>query len=294
MSSPFFFFFIPTYNRARFIGKTIQSVLAQQFQDFEIIVVDDGSTDNTRNEVAKIKNSNLFYHRKENGERGAARNYGAKKARGQYVTFLDSDDLVYNHHLATAKRFCDDHSPVIFHLNYDIKDEKGKLIRPAVSLQNINSEILTGNVLSCNGVFIKTEIFLDNQFVEDIALASLEDWELWIRMSSRYSFLNSNVVTSTVVQHDARSVLDGNTQRIKTKAEKFCHYVLTDEKNKIVYGNKLNQAKASALTYAALHLVMANEKNAIVFKYLCRGIKENPREILRKRFFAILKKIILG
>ena len=92
---PLFSVIIPTFNRADFIGKTVESVLRQTFTDFEIIVIDDGSTDNTAEIIAPIIDERLTYHFKQHEERAAARNAGTKLARGEYVTFLDSDDLLY-------------------------------------------------------------------------------------------------------------------------------------------------------------------------------------------------------
>ena len=118
--TPFFSIVIPTYNRAHLIRKTIESVLAQEDQDFEIIVVDDGSEDNTGEVVRAIGDDRVIYHKKNNAERGAARNYGAIRARGRYVTFLDSDDLLYANHLAAARRLINErHEPEILHLGFE-------------------------------------------------------------------------------------------------------------------------------------------------------------------------------
>lgn len=83
---------IPTYNRARFVGEAIDSVLAQTYKDYEIIVVDDGSTDNTQ-EVLKHYGHKIRYFRQENKGISAARNLALEKARGEYIAFLDDDDL---------------------------------------------------------------------------------------------------------------------------------------------------------------------------------------------------------
>jgi glycosyltransferase involved in cell wall biosynthesis len=86
---------IPTYNRANLLPRAIKSVLNQTFQDFELIVVDDGSTDNTRKVVEEFQkgDSRVKYFYKENGGPGSARNFGLKNAKGNFVIFLDSDDM---------------------------------------------------------------------------------------------------------------------------------------------------------------------------------------------------------
>src|SRR3546814_65596 len=88
----FFSVVIPTYNRKKFIGTTLKSILAQQCTDYEIIVVDDGSTDGTRESLASYGSSVRILEQPNYGP-GAARNLGLGEARGDYVAFLDSDDI---------------------------------------------------------------------------------------------------------------------------------------------------------------------------------------------------------
>jgi glycosyltransferase involved in cell wall biosynthesis len=89
---PFLSVIIPTFNRVGSIQRAVGSVLDQQGADFELIVVDDGSTDNTGDVVTRIKDDRLIYLRQENSGRCSARNFGARSSRGVAVTFLDSDD----------------------------------------------------------------------------------------------------------------------------------------------------------------------------------------------------------
>lgn len=89
---PFFTIIIPTYNRAHVIDQTIQSVLDQTYTDWELIVVDDGSTDDTAIQMAKYNDPRILYYQKQHAERSAARNYGMAQASGSYICFLDSDD----------------------------------------------------------------------------------------------------------------------------------------------------------------------------------------------------------
>ncbi len=84
---------IPTYNRAHLVGRAIQSVLNQTYHDFEIIIVDDGSIDNTEDVVKSLNDPSIRYTRHDQNRGGsAARNTGIKMARGEYVAFQDSDD----------------------------------------------------------------------------------------------------------------------------------------------------------------------------------------------------------
>ncbi|KXK29234.1 MAG: family 2 glycosyl transferase [Bacteroidetes bacterium OLB12] len=221
MRSPFFSVIIPTYNRAGFIFKTIQSVLSQQFEDFEIIIVDDGSTDNTQEIVQAIHDARVSYFRKENAERAAARNFGVDKSKGAYINFLDSDDLLLPNHLSGAYEFIQANNPDVFHLGYVIEEASSGKVKLPKQVTNINEQILRGNLLSCNGVFIRTQAARQNRFNETRALSSLEDWELWIRLAARFSFMHSNQITSRVINHDSRSVMSADREKIKMKAAIF-------------------------------------------------------------------------
>src|SRR5678815_5542350 len=99
----FFSVIIPVYNRSHLLGETIDTVLSQSHPDFEIIIVDDGSIENIK-EVLSQKYSNepkIKYFRKQNEERGAARNFGIKHAEGDFAVFFDSDDFMKPHYLET-------------------------------------------------------------------------------------------------------------------------------------------------------------------------------------------------
>lgn len=84
---------VPAYNRADFVGETLDSILAQTYTDYEVIVVDDGSTDDTPTVLAKYRGKNVRVIRQENQGEGAARNTGIFAAQGEYIAFVDSDDL---------------------------------------------------------------------------------------------------------------------------------------------------------------------------------------------------------
>jgi len=102
--TPFFSVVIPVYNRATQLGHALRSVLAGSEQDFEIVVVDDGSTDNPSRIIEELADPRILLLRQENGGGGAARNTGIDKARGRYIAFLDSDDVFLPHHLSAMRK----------------------------------------------------------------------------------------------------------------------------------------------------------------------------------------------
>ncbi len=94
-SAPLVTVVIPAYNREKFLPETIESVRTQTFQDWELIIVDDGSTDDTATIVSQLSKTDhrIRYIWQQNSERAVARNRGIKESRGAYIAFLDSDDL---------------------------------------------------------------------------------------------------------------------------------------------------------------------------------------------------------
>lgn len=103
IEEPVFSIIIPLYNRAERIKETIDSCISQSFENFEIIIIDDGSTDNPEHEINLIEDSRIFYYKFKNQGGAVARNRGIDIAKGKYIAFLDSDDKFYNNKLSVIK-----------------------------------------------------------------------------------------------------------------------------------------------------------------------------------------------
>ena len=91
---------IPTYNRSKLVKEAIESVIGQDYTNFEILIIDDGSIDDTRSVIEQIPDRRVKYFYKDNGGQRSAQNFGITKAQGDFVAFLDSDDLCPKNHLA--------------------------------------------------------------------------------------------------------------------------------------------------------------------------------------------------
>ena len=105
---PFFSIIIPTYNREEYISTAIQSIKNQSFKNWELIIIDDGSTDNTQGIVQEyLSDSRVRYFYQKNQERSASRNNGIKHSNGNWICFLDSDDYYHETHLQRFKDLID-------------------------------------------------------------------------------------------------------------------------------------------------------------------------------------------
>ncbi|HEY5339290.1 MAG TPA: glycosyltransferase family 2 protein [Rhizomicrobium sp.] len=113
IEAPLFSVIIPVYNRARVLARAVQSVQAQSCQDFEIVIIDDGSNDNPRAVIAAIDDPRIRIIRQDNRGGGAARNHGFDAARGRFVALLDSDDRFLPQHLENMRHLLEHNSGVV-------------------------------------------------------------------------------------------------------------------------------------------------------------------------------------
>lgn len=294
MKDPFFSIIIPTYNRAGLIGKTIESVLSQSYNNFEVIIVDDGGNDDSEEVVKAINDERLSYYWKENEERAAARNFGAKIARGLYINFLDSDDLLYNDHLEAAREMIAKHlQPEWFHLGYELQDADGNKLKPVDALPaQSNNRLIEGNCLSCDGVFIRRDIVAQYPFNVDRDLSATEDYELWLRLASRFPLYCDNRITSAIVNHDQRSVVNTDLAKLEKRIQLLEKYLAQDGKFSEYYAGDISNFKANNRVYVALHLALAKER-AIALKYLIKALFVSPKVLKNRAFFGTIKRIFI-
>jgi len=206
---------IPTFNRAHLVGSAIQSVLGQTYQDFEIIVVDDGSTDNTREVVRAFTDPRVIYVPRPNGDLSAARNTGIRASRGEYIAFLDDDDLYLPNKLAVQVRFMDQNPEVGWTSGgYRMTDMQGKPLReyrPWLNSPSLDVRAwLLGYPLTCpTAVMIRRE-WLGRVGGFDEQNPQTGDTDLWLRLA--YAGCHMAWVESVVCcyrMHEANMMRDG-------------------------------------------------------------------------------------
>ncbi|MGZ8842134.1 MAG: glycosyltransferase [Pyrinomonadaceae bacterium] len=188
--SPLVSVITPIYNYARFIEQTIQSVLNQTLRSFEIIVVDDGSTDNTREIVARF-GSQVRYVWQHNSGQGAARNRGIKEARGKFIALLDADDYWMADKLEKQiKVFQNDPDlGLVYSLFYYFESESGAIVGYKPIAECFRGHVLREMFQSCligsPTPLIRREVFDSvGLFRED--LKGVEDYEMWLRISAQF------------------------------------------------------------------------------------------------------------
>ena len=299
MGGVLFSIVVPSYNRAHLIERTLASLLAQTESSFEIIVVDDGSTDATGAVVATITDPRVSYHWKANGERGAARNYGAARSRGAYINYFDSDDLAHPNHLAEARLLIARRDrPPAFHLRCDTRTVDGRVIVRSRAANRATGQIapeilLQGNALHTCGVFLRRDVALAYPFEEDHASPG-EDWVLWLRLIARFPMFENDEVTSTLIQHEGRSVRATTLEQLEDRTWRIRAFLARDDAFIRRFGvSGLDTVEAHMHTYTALHSAMAGYGLAPVLRHLSAAVRRDPRELFRRRTLAALKHVWL-
>ena len=197
--SPFFSVVIPTYNCAGLLERALLSVLKQTDQDFEIIVVDNSSTDDTRQVLEAIDDTRLSVLTVNNhGVIAYSRNIGISRARGKWIAFLDSDDVWLPEKLEKVRSKISEYPDAILicHDERQVVDGKiRKILHHAPSISNIYQSLLFyGNCLSTSAVTLKKDIALQTGgFSERKDFIAVEDYEYWIRLANkgRLYFINT-------------------------------------------------------------------------------------------------------
>ncbi|MDX1718750.1 MAG: glycosyltransferase [Salegentibacter mishustinae] len=208
MQAPLFSIIIPTYNRAHLIPETLKSVLAQTYQKWECIVVDDGSTDNTRDIVAAMGDPRIRYFWKKNAERSAARNYGVNKAGGSYICFLDSDDLYYPNHLTSlySKINKENFPKAVFNTGMWEQSDRGRVARAVYSPNEYSHPVhfVWEKFMLPTSVCVHRELLKVHKFPEKFNV--WEDTHLWLRLLSQNKFFQIEEISAQWNIHPEGSV----------------------------------------------------------------------------------------
>ena len=179
---------IPTYNRAAWICDAVDSVLAQDFRPFEIIVVDDGSTDDTA-ERLKGYGSRIITLAQPNRGVSAARNAGIHGSRGEFIAFLDSDDLWEKKKLSSQMVFFRNNPDALICQTGEIWIRNGKRVNPMNKHKKLSGMIFEPSLRLClvspSAVMIKRTL-LDQVGLFDETLPACEDYDLWLRIALRH------------------------------------------------------------------------------------------------------------
>lgn len=175
---------MPCFNSEEYIGTSVDSVISQTFTDWELLIVDDGSTDRSVKLCRELSMSDarikVLNHGQGNAGAAVARNYAIEKARGRFIAFLDADDIWLPHKLETQVNWMSDNGLPFTFTAYDKVDESGKFIdHIGVPEQVTYSDLLKCNIIGCLTVIYDTQV-LGKVYMP--LIRKRQDWGLWLRI----------------------------------------------------------------------------------------------------------------
>lgn len=231
--SPLISVVIPSFNSEKYIEDTINSVLNQSYRIFEIIVVDDESTDNTFTYVQKLAADDeriKFYRIQHSGRPSVPRNYGVKKSSGSLIAFLDSDDLWTKEKLRYQLEYLINHPEIsfVYSMSYSFgevnlfSDRYELLPLPFRAARNKRELIYIGNTITLSSVLIRRESFEKAGGFDENPEQKLEDYDLWLRLSEseRFHLISRIHVYYRIHNPQFSSDWDTREERLKYLEEK--------------------------------------------------------------------------
>lgn len=208
MKLPLISVIIPTYNRAKLLKRSIVSVLNQTYKNIEVIVVDDGSTDDTKEMIRKLNDKRIIYVFQNNSGACAARNNGIEHSNGEYISFQDSDDYWYPDKLISQyNNMCLHQSDIdicymqLHHLNSNEEKIPNK----------IYNNIFYGNYISTQMILAKKDVFKHIRF--DKNLPRFQDWDIAIQFLIIYRYRLSITKKSLVLQYESANSISSNSSK---------------------------------------------------------------------------------
>lgn len=295
MSNILFSVVIPTYNRANLIMETLDSVFKQTYPYYEVLVIDNCSTDNTEEVLRPLiqQQKILFIKNKNNNERSYSRNVGLRNANGDYLTLLDSDDFLLPDCLKDASEYIKDNPDVkVFHnfsvLVNDSHELVYKLRYP--SIKNQYKALCRGNFMSAIGGFMAKEIYQQFLFNEDPKMTGSEDYEFWFWVFASYRVGRIHKINSEIREHPARSVNIDAYDHLNYQRNKMIEVIKAD--------NLLNKkfGKYAGTLAAAFYLqdLIVNRRTYTIrqkFDILIKSINSDLSVIFTKRFISVALNI---
>jgi glycosyltransferase involved in cell wall biosynthesis len=287
-NAPFFSVIIPTFNREHSIIEAIDSVITQTFEDFEVIIIDDGSTDATSNLVTQLaeKEGRLIYVFQENQERSASRNNGIAFAKGEYICFLDSDDLFLPFHLEQLKKaILVNKSPkAMIVVNPVYPKGAGFEKVPAFVPDTADPmELVIKTAICSQQTCIHHEILAKHKFNVNLRIG--EDQELWTRIIGDYPLIRTEQFSVVIRDFGDRTIdstnVDSYLENIRLKKLLFSN----DQNHRIKPEWRRFVLSAS---YFKLAMVYLNRKEKSKFYFnILQSFLISPSHYWKDKMWAI-------
>ena len=286
---PFFSVIIPLFNKEKFIEATLKSVLNQTFIDFEILIIDDGSTDNSATLIKGFDDTRIRYFYKENAGVSSARNYGIEKSQSNYISFIDADDYWYPDFLEEMIKIIQNY-PQQNVFSAAIEIETSKKVFPATySIVKTNDHEIVNYFTASNKetvICTSCAVFHKNIFEKigtfDTEVKSGQDTDMWIRIGINYPVVFSWKIL-------ARYIYDGNSlSKNKNYLNKKINFSKFEEQEKTNSSLKIF-LDLNRFSLAIKSKLIADEEN---FNSYYKAI-DLKNLTIKKRILLLLPSVIL-
>lgn len=276
---------MPVYNCALYVGEAIDSILNQTFTDFEFLIIDDASTDETVSIINTYTDHriNLIEKPKNTGYTNSL-NYGLSIARGEYIARMDGDDISLPERFAKQVAFMDLHSKVVVcGTTYSIIDSK-VIKHVPISHEDIKVQLLQKNSFGHPTVMLRKTVLDDNSIIYDTTKEPAEDYDLWVRLLAYGEFYNLSEVLLKYRVHDTQVSVNrakqkfDNYYKIKKQILKLLEAPLTKDENnvleRIIFRDAISYKEFEVFKSIKQKLLEANEEGVFKVSGFHRYIKE--------------------
>ncbi len=277
MNEPFVSVVIATYNMGQYLAETMRSVLAQSYNNYEVIVIDDGSEDNTSEVMAEfIKDPRVHYLPQENRGQPKAKNAGLKACQGEFIAFCDADDLWHVDKLKKQLVCFDDPKVGVVYSEVSYIDENGQpLEKPQPYARysgQITDKLIHKNFIPFGTAVIRHEC-IDKLGGFDEALPMGIDWDLWLRYSIEYEF--QYIPDKTYIYRIWSGQMSSNYRGRYANAEKIMNKFLQQHPD-VVARDLVSAAWADTYTNLAMAIAKGEGKIWQPFTYLLKSMRYDP------------------
>jgi len=289
-TSTFFSVIIPTYNRGHLIEKAIESILGQSYENYEIIVIDNKSTDNTFQVLEKFINKDQirYYCNSRNYERSYSRNRGFDESKGEFITLLDSDDILYIDCLKDANDHILKNKEVqFFHFKIEGVDDNYKPIYKVTypDASNPIKGIMMGNYVSNNAVFYRQDVIKKIHYDETPIMIGIEDYDFVIRVLAETKHLDRiDKINGGVLLHPERSanleIWDDTYKRVQY----FINKQISSTEFNLVFG-KYKDLFVSNMNLYLCGFLAVRQKTLGAFKFLIKSLRVYPSIFFTIKFW---------
>ncbi|MEO1429684.1 MAG: glycosyltransferase [Cyanobacteria bacterium J06633_8] len=283
---------IPVFNGEKTIKETIYSILNQTFQDIEIIVSDDGSTDSTLEIINTIPDSRIKILSYANAGVSASRNRGINHAKGEYISFMDADDLWTPDKLELQWQALEDNPEAAVAYSWtDYIGESSQFLKSGRRIKangDVFSQLLVTNFLEngSNPLIRKEALEKVGSFDESLPVA--EDKDMWLRLAVNYEFVC--VEKPQILYRSSINSLSSNLQKMEATSLKVIERAFSYPK-----ADKFQHLKKQTisdfykyLTFKAIEVIPTKGRNMTTIYFLWNYIKNNPKTIMDKKLMFII------